>query len=642
MYISSMLKTAKQIANSVGKVESLALKAIKVLHIEPDALKPHAGSIARYYGDKSQERIISYISLSRSAKRSMNPPCKRVAAPRPPTPREKWTYWYLSRKVSISIRGVTTLLRLHDFPTMESFIKSSCTLEDVIKWHQDLPGDTPYLKGRALFKLGRQAAYYSKVSSAKIRSAQQRIIEKHDLSLWATREQAAEYLGYNDTTTYALYKAAGLRFLKDHAVRLYYWEDLKTLKASLLAKKNNSSNLAEIVKARLLQEGLDFTAEKTFPDLINISPLRIDYCIPSLRVLIEVQGAQHFTEGFKGMTSEISLEVIQQRDIAKIEYAKKNGWDLIWITYPEDIGDALSYLKGPSIGSEIEWSSELIEDYGLAALSHYDGNASRFCWLHRGHFPYHRAGMVLKRIHKSYWSAAVGPLKSPYAAWSTKKAVFKRLVENRLKYHPSLNALGAAGLPTLSMLVAGFGVAKINPPVSFFAPSFGVKLIQKLVSEPLIVDPFSGFSGRALASHLTGKKYCGFDVSPIRVSESQEVLAYYNMQNITVEQADASQSSFKEWRHAALLTCPPYGDKESWDGIVGYENEDYWVTQALLRHGCNKYIFIVGSTKDYASYEIKWEFSKSHSFFSQGSRKVLIFSREDRDRIINAKGLICV
>ena len=177
---------------------------------------------------------------------------------------------------------------------------------------------------------------------------------------------------------------------------------------------------------RLIEEGYDFTLERTFPDLVCIQPLRFDFCMPSLHILIEVQGRQHFTEGFRGMTSGISLEEIQRRDTLKNSYARKNGWDLIWVSSLGDVGDAISYMKGLRFsGGEChsEWHSDLLDDYGWRALSHYDGNAPRFCWLHRGHFPYEHAGMKLKRLHKSYWDSSVGKGKSPRATWETGKSL---------------------------------------------------------------------------------------------------------------------------------------------------------------------------------------------------------------------------
>lgn len=638
-----MLKTIKQIADDNGKAERLAVVALQVLGIKPDATAPHAGMIARYYGEEAQKALAAYLALPRAEKLKLRPKKPRKP-PRPRiTTREQWTYHYLGRQIGCTPQGAQALLRLHGYRSIEDVRASSVSLDEMRTWYSQIPGETPFAKGRALFSLGHWRQFYKVVTKEKLAAAQARHIAKHDLSVWATRAQAAEFLGKNDTTTYALYKQAGFRFLKDHAVRLYNWEDLRTLKAALLSRKGNISSLAELVLLRLQHEGIEFTTEKTFPDLIaDKKPLRFDYCLPDLKVLIEVQGPQHFSELFQGFSgTSLPLAELQRRDMLKREYAKAHGWDLLWVTSQSDVGDVIAYLAAEPTAIS-EWPVELVEDYGVPSLSRYDGNAARFCWLHRGHLPYHRAGMDLKRIHKSYWSSSVSGGKSPYTTWSTRREAFYRLVENRLRYHPALQGENAYNsLPTLSMLLAGFGIAKISPPASFFAPSFGESLIHEFASDVgLIVDPFSGFSGRMLAAHRAGKAYVGFDVSAARVQEAQEVIQHYGMASAAVEQADASAAIFHEYEDAALLTCPPYGDKESWDGVVGFENEDYWIKQVLLCYGCKRYIFVVGETSEFTKFETKQEPTRKHPFYTKGSRKLLIIERDARDKLVGKFGCI--
>lgn len=631
MYIDSMLMTVKQIAQKYGKVERVVVVAVARLSLKPDYTRAHAGKIARYYDTAAQDAIGEYIRLSRNEKLARLPPRPRKAPLPRVIPREEWTYRTIARKIGGTKRGVRTLLAIHGYPTMAEFIATTHTFDDVKKWYAELPGDTPYLKGRSLFKLGLKTKQYTLCTHEKLHAAQSCIIKKYDSEIWATRVQGAEYLGYNDTTTYALYKGAGLRFIKDHAVLLYNWEDLRTLKANLLTKKGNVSNLAETFKNRLLAENVDFTMEKTFPDLLDKRPLRFDFCIPDRRILVEVQGTQHFTEGFAG-TQKVSLDEIQRRDIMKREYANENGWDLIWVSALHDIGDAMQYIIGGTVKGE--WAPELVRDYGACALSHYDGDAPRFCWLHRGHFPYDRAGMILKRIHRSYWHAAIKGHFSPYLTWSCKKSAFYSLVENRQKYHPSLSNNPGA-IPTLSMLVAGFGISKICPPVSFFSPTYGEALIKEFVQTNAIVDPFSGFSGRALAAHLSGKSYIGYDISANRVLEAQSVIDHYHMKNVCISVQDILKSEFAEYSDTTLLTCPPYGDKEKWDGGAVVENEDYWIGQALSKYGCTRYIFVVGHTERYARFEVSVGRGYAHKFYAQGTRMVLVIDRSVRDSLVS-------
>lgn len=629
-----MLKTAKQVALSIGHTERCVLLAIRKIGIAPTEIKPHAGKSARYYDEAAQKSIISQVTLPRAEKIRQNGKVARKKITRQPPPREKWSYWYIAHVLGISVRGARSLLELNGFPVLEDFIHSDISLENVREWYAALPGATPYLKGRSLAAFRRERGMTKKVTSEKMAAAQARIISKYDLSEWATRQQASSYLGYNDTSTYALYKEAGGRFKKDHAVVLYLWEDLRAVKAALLSKKGNSSNLAEILKMRLIEEGYDFTLEKTFPDLACVQPLRFDFCIPSLHILIEVQGRQHFTEGFKGMASEISLEEIQRRDTLKNSYARKNGWDLIWVSSLGDVGDAISYMKGQHF-LDGEWHSDLLDDYGWRALSHYDGNAPRFCWIHRGHFPYEHAGMKLKRLHKSYWDSSVGKGKSPRATWETGKSMFTRLVENRQQYNPALRkSFAYHGIPTLSMLVAGFGISKISPPASFFMPHFGVSLLRSYGTGGVVVDPFSGFSGRLMAASLTGRSYVGFDISPIRVAEAQEVIHEFAIPNATVSVEDIRKAPIRTFANATLLTCPPYGSKESWDGVSGFENEDYWVTLALQKYECARYIFVVGKTQLYSSYEVPSPARVPRNFYTCGTRRIIVIDKSVRDKLV--------
>lgn len=628
------MKTAKQIALDIGHTERCVLLAIRKIGIVPTEIKPHAGKFAKYYDEAAQEKIIAQVSLPRTTKIRQNGPIIRQTSSRQPRAREKWTYRYIGRALGTGPRGARSLLELKGFPVLADFIHSNFSLEDAREWYEALPGESPYLKGRSLAALRREKGMAGTVTKEKIAAAQARIISKYDLSEWATRHQAAEYLGYNDTSTYALYKEAGGRFKKDHAVLLYLWEDLKAVKAALLSKKGNGSNLAEILKMRLAEEGYDFTTEKTFPDLAHIRPLRFDFCIPSRHVLIEVQGRQHFVYGFKGVATEISLEEIQRRDTLKCSFAKKNGWDLLWVSTLSDVSDALAYLNAPSVPVS-NLNEMLVDDYGAAALDHYDGDAPRFCWLHRGHFPYHRAGMKLKRIHKSYWDSAVGKGKSPHAAWETGKREFIRLVKNRQKYNPALNKRpGLGGLPTLGMLVAGFGISKICPPASFFMPRFGAALLKMYGSGDTVVDPFSGFSGRLIAAYLSGYAYVGADISSARVTEAQDVIREFAIPNASVSVEDIRNAPERSYANATLLTCPPYGNKESWDGVVGFADADYWISLALRKNACSRYIFIIGRTRMYSTYEVPFPISAAHNFYTCGERHVLVIDRASRDKLV--------
>lgn len=67
-----MLKTAKQIAISIGHTEQCVLLAIRKIGIAPTEIKPHAGKSARYYDEAAQKSIISQAILPRAEKIRQN------------------------------------------------------------------------------------------------------------------------------------------------------------------------------------------------------------------------------------------------------------------------------------------------------------------------------------------------------------------------------------------------------------------------------------------------------------------------------------------------------------------------------------------------------------------------------------------
>ena len=106
-----------------------------------------------------------------------------------------------------------------------------------------------------------------------------------------------------------------------------------------------SSNEREITSL-LLENGVDFIAQYTFPDLIGVGgrPLRFDFAIfenGKLKRLIEFHGEQHF--GCPGGRWSIGYGNLVENDIRKRQYCKRNGIDLKMIPFdkPYDIHDIL-------------------------------------------------------------------------------------------------------------------------------------------------------------------------------------------------------------------------------------------------------------------------------------------------------------
>jgi hypothetical protein len=93
----------------------------------------------------------------------------------------------------------------------------------------------------------------------------------------------------------------------------------------------------------------------------------------------------------------------------------------------------------------------------------------------------------------------------------------------------------------------------------------------------------------------TGKRYEGADINETSVRESNEIILFHQL-NATVVTRDILSSS---GTHECLLTCPPYGAKESWEEPLVIKSCDEWIDECLSRFQCDKYVFIVDQTTKY-------------------------------------------
>lgn len=94
------------------------------------------------------------------------------------------------------------------------------------------------------------------------------------------------------------------------------------------------SSLEKVVYTLLRQANFSFTQEKTFQDLRG-GHYRFDFFIPSKKIAIEVQGAQHYvyTKHFHKKRSDFTKA--QERDRIKIRYCLANSIKLYCIPYWE-------------------------------------------------------------------------------------------------------------------------------------------------------------------------------------------------------------------------------------------------------------------------------------------------------------------
>ncbi len=214
---------------------------------------------------------------------------------------------------------------------------------------------------------------------------------------------------------------------------------------------------------------------------------------------------------------------------------------------------------------------------------------------------------LIRFFHKSIFEASKKNKLSPLQAWQDKDLI-KKSALNRLKY---------VGRCEPQDILKGFSIAQIAPKVSVFRSTLAKNLIEKYLGNvDLIIDPFSGFSGRMLGAFNSGKKYIGFDVNEKHVKESNEIIAYKSIQGFCkVEVQDLTTFEKTDWQNqnAALFTCPPYEDKEHWNEDEIEKSCDEWIDLCLKKHkGCKRYLFVVDETEKYKDKIVETLANKSH------------------------------
>ena len=108
-------------------------------------------------------------------------------------------------------------------------------------------------------------------------------------------------------------------------------------KSSLLSLVNSNGEL--FLADLFTGNNIEFTSEKTYPDLKNISHLRFDFYLPEYNTLVEYHGCQHFDPNDRRY-SENAIE----RDHLKYDYAKKNNIPLLYFTNEVKIYEKYGYF----------------------------------------------------------------------------------------------------------------------------------------------------------------------------------------------------------------------------------------------------------------------------------------------------------
>lgn len=222
---------------------------------------------------------------------------------------------------------------------------------------------------------------------------------------------------------------------------------------------------------------------------------------------------------------------------------------------------------------------------------------------------------IMYHFHKSIYEASKAGKPSPIDGWNNKELVYK----------VALNRLQEIGHCEPAAIRRGMSITRLAPTVSIFTPSLAKKLINKYLQDcKTIVDPFSGFSGRLLGAVACGKSYAGKDLNAKHVQESNEIIKYKNAQNCSVFVEDILKKENIE-SFDALFTCPPYSNKENWNGTKDISKScDEWIDICMQKYKCKKYLFVVDETEKYKDNIVETVGKRNSMFKSKGESIILI------------------
>lgn len=209
---------------------------------------------------------------------------------------------------------------------------------------------------------------------------------------------------------------------------------------------------------------------------------------------------------------------------------------------------------------------------------------------------------IINHFHKSIYDAKTKGELSPREAWDNDE-LLKKVIANRLIYQNTVNP---------SKILQGFNISKIAPKVSVFNPVLALYICQKYLNRyQTVFDPFSGFSGRLLGCCAAGKQYIGQDINEAHVTESNQIISYFDMSKIaSVTQQDIFTSNAVS--SDALLTCPPYDDIEVYGNETEFRSCDDWIDFCISKFDCKRYIFVINTTERYKDNVVEELPCKSH------------------------------
>ncbi len=375
---------------------------------------------------------------------------------------------------------------------------------------------------------------------------------------------------------------------------------------SKAAKSAKVSKLELRIASMLYEYGIEFIHHYMLTDKIRNLAHEYDFYIPKYRILLDADGLY-----FHSYTSDPDgRQVSDNLDDVRLALVPSDHIFHIIIEQNEDKGmkELVEIIKSIDSGAFdydsklFDWCRSIEFPYPFYDDKRLNRDYKSLCDYTRldKYTPHCRLGeSIIRNYHHSIYHAHCGNSLSPYDGWYNDD-VLKKTILNRLIYINNVDP---------SKILRGLYISKLAPRVSIFNPVLAKYLITKYLPEyTTIFDPFSGYSGRLLGACSLGKRYIGQDLNDNAVDEANQIISFLNL-DATVSQKDTLESSGE---YDCLLTCPPYSTKEIYANETVFKSCDDWIDECLNRFNCNKYIFVVGSTKKYKDFIVETLGTASH------------------------------
>lgn len=118
----------------------------------------------------------------------------------------------------------------------------------------------------------------------------------------------------------------------------HHWNTLANQRTSAgtgcpkCAENQTKSRMERACENKLKELKVDYDDEKPFPTCRDVGMLKFDFFVPAHRLLIELDGGQHFTRTPWFHKTLEEFQDLQRRDAIKTKWAKDNGYKLLRIS----------------------------------------------------------------------------------------------------------------------------------------------------------------------------------------------------------------------------------------------------------------------------------------------------------------------